>query len=208
MGGPILLTGFQPFDGHEANPTALLMERLAGAEGVVTAVLPVEYDTCAAAFDALLEQHDPIAALSFGLSFRTESVLVERLAWNRDESPKADNAGVVREDAEIVPGGPTAYGCGIPVPLLVRTLARAGLPVAISDHAGGFVCNQLYYRARHRIATVGPDVPMAFLHVPPLPDQVAGQAGRSGLAPHRLEEGVRALLGALRRALGEEIAGA
>jgi len=202
MTAPILLTGFQPFGPHAVNPTSLLMERLAGAEGVVTAVLPVEYDVCGDAFAALVEEHEPAAVLSFGLAFRTESVLIERLAWNRDESEQADTAGVVREDAPIVEDGPTAYGIGIPVPLLLRTLAAAGLPVGLSDHAGGFVCNHLYYRARHVIETRGLDLPMAFLHVPPLPEQVAGQSGRSGLPLERLEVGVRVLVDVLHQGLG------
>ncbi|MGQ9364886.1 pyroglutamyl-peptidase I family protein [Azospirillum sp. ST 5-10] len=203
MAGPLLLTGFQPFDEHAVNPTALLMERLAGMEGVITAVLPVEYDTCGTVLAGLVERHAPVAVLSFGLSFRTDSVLVERLAWNRDESDKADNAGVVRAGAEIVAGAPTAYGCGMPVPLLVRVLAQAGVPVAISDHAGGYVCNHLYFRARHMVEAGGLDLPTAFIHVPPLPEQVAGHSGRSGLAFDRLERAVRTLVDALRRGLGE-----
>lgn len=197
----ILLTGFQPFGEHAVNPTALLMERLAGEEGVATAVLPVEYDACADRFAELVETHAPIAALSFGLAFKTDYILIERLAWNRDESPQADNAGVVREDAPIAADGPAAYGCGLPVPLLLQTLARAGLPVTFSDHAGGFVCNHLYYRARHLIETRGLDIPMAFLHVPPLPEQVAGRAGRRGLEMERVELAARAALSLLRRGL-------
>ncbi|HEY0835613.1 MAG TPA: pyrrolidone-carboxylate peptidase [Azospirillum sp.] len=203
MTAPILLTGFQPFGAHGVNPTALLMERLAGTEGVVTAVLPVEYDACGDAFAALVEEHAPAAALCFGLAFRTESVLVERLAWNRDESDQADNAGVVREDAPIVEDGPTAYGTGVPVQLLLRTLAAAGMPVGLSDHAGGFVCNHLYYRARHLIESRGLDLPMAFLHVPPLPEQVAGQPGRSGMPLDRLEVAVQVLVDVLRQGLGD-----
>lgn len=207
MTAPILLTGFQPFGPHDLNPTSLLMERLAGAEGVVAAVLPVEYDACGETFAALLEEHAPAAALSFGLAFRTESVLIERLAWNRDESEQADNAGVVREDAAIVEDGPTAYGTGIPVQLMLRTLAAAGLPVGMSDHAGGFVCNHLFYRARHLIESRGLDLPMAFLHVPPLPEQVAGQSGRTGLPLDRLELGVRVLVDVLRQGLGQGVGG-
>lgn len=203
MNGPILLTGFEPFGENAINPTALLMERLAGDEGVVTAVLPVVYEASVAAFAALLERHTPIAALCFGLAARTDYITIERVAWNRDESTLPDNAGVVREDRIITADGPAAYGSGVPVPALVQTLARAGLPVSFSDHAGGFVCNHLFYRARHMIATRGLDIPMAFLHVPPLPEQVAGQSGRHGLALDRLELAGRTAVAMLRRGLGE-----
>lgn len=203
MAGPILLTGFQPFGVHAVNPTMLLMDRLAGAEGVVTATLPVEYDRCGEVFAALLDAHAPSAALCFGLSYRTDTVLIERLAWNRDETGQADNAGVVRTDAVIVEGAPPAYGCGLAVPLLVRALAGAGVPAGTSDHAGGFVCNHLYYRARHTIETRGLGIPMAFIHVPPLPEHCTDRVG--GLPIERLEAGVRAVVDAVRRSIASDI---
>ena len=202
MTAPILLTGFQPFGEHAVNPTALLMERLAGSPGVVTGLLPVEYDVCVAAFAALVEQSRPRAALCFGLAARTDYIQIERVAWNRDESEEPDNAGVVRADLPILPDGPTAYGAGLPIPLLMRELAMAGLPVTFSDFAGGFVCNHLFYRARHLIETGGLDLPMGFIHMPPLPEQVSGLPGRSGLSLDRQELAVRALVGLLQRGLG------
>ncbi len=201
---PVLLTGFEPFDGGSVNPTALLMERMAAVEGVATAVLPVEYGTCAAAFRAAVAQHQPMAALCFGMAARSDFLLVEQIAWNRDESDRPDNAGVVRPGDIIAEDGPTAYGTGMPVRFLVRTLAMAGLPVAMSEHAGGFVCNHLFYQVRHWIETEGLDLPMAFLHVPPLPEQVAGEAGRRGLSLDRLEAGAMALVTTLRQALTGE----
>ncbi|NYZ12977.1 pyrrolidone-carboxylate peptidase [Azospirillum sp. RWY-5-1] len=201
MTAPILLTGFGPFGDNAVNPTMLLMERMAALEGVVTGVLPVEYGTCADAFAALVERHQPAAALCFGLSARTDFILIERIAWNRDESDKPDNAGVVRDDVAIVEDGPTAYGAGVPIPALLQTLARAGLPVSFSDHAGGYVCNHLFYRARHLIETRGLDLPMAFLHVPPLPEQVADQPGRRGLPLDSLVLAARTAVAMLRRGM-------
>lgn len=200
---PILLTGFQPFGEHAVNPTALLMERLAGGPGVVTAVLPVEYDVCGEVFAALVAEHRPMAALCFGLAARSDYIKIERLAWNRDESEQADNAGVVRTDAPIVADGPTAYGSALPIPTLMRELAIAGLPVTFSDFAGGFVCNHLFYRARHLIETQGLDLPMGFVHLPPLPEQVADEPGRIGLPLDRQELAVRTLVGLLCQGLGD-----
>ncbi|MCW2245179.1 pyroglutamyl-peptidase [Azospirillum fermentarium] len=200
---PVLLTGFEPFDGGTVNPTALLMDRMAAAEGVVTAVLPVEYGACATAFRAAVAQHQPMAAVCFGMARHSDFILVEQLAWNRDESDRPDNAGTVRTGSAIDEDGPTAYGAGMPAPFLMRTLAAAGMPVAISDHAGGFVCNHLFYQARHWIETEGLDLPMAFLHTPPLPEQVADEPNRRGLSLDRLEAGAMALVTALRQILAE-----
>jgi pyroglutamyl-peptidase len=198
---PILLTGFQPFGEHGVNPTALLMERLAGAAGVVTAVVPVEYEVCGDVFTELVRQHRPAAAVCFGLAARTDFIQIERIAWNRDESEQPDNAGVVRQDFSIVADGPTAYGSGLPVPALIRELTIAGLPATFSDFAGGYVCNHLFYRARHLIVTENLGIPMGFIHMPPLPEQLTEQPGRPGLPLDRQELAAHTIVRFLQRGL-------
>jgi pyroglutamyl-peptidase len=199
--GGILVTGFAPFGGLDVNPSGLLAQRLARDPGVVAAVLPVSYVRATQTFIELVETHRPVAALCFGLAFKSDSVLIERIAWNRDESEQLDEDDELREDQEIVEDGPSAYGCSLPIPELLRALAMAGLPVAFSDHAGGFVCNNLFYNARHYIETQGLYLPMAFIHVPPLPEQVAEDRARFGLSMDRLETGVRGAVGWLRQGL-------
>lgn len=195
----VLLTGFEPYGDLPVNSSAALMEAMAGGEeGVVTAVLPVEYDTCALRFAELAAEHQPVAVAGFGMAPRSDFIMIERIAWNRDESKTPDNAGVVREDRAIVEGGPTAYGGGLPVPQLLRSLALAGLPVSFSDYAGGFVCNHFFYRARHYIDQAGLGIPMVFLHVPPLPEQISDK-GRTGLRLERLIVAARTTVALLRQ---------
>ncbi len=202
MTAPILLTGFAPFGEQTVDPTALLMERLAGEPGVVTATLSPVYDVCGEEMAALLDRHDPMALLCFAPSARTDSVQLERLAWNRDESERPDANGTVRLEQPIVPDGPTAYGCTLPVPRVMRELAMAGVPVSFGDFSGGFLGNHLFYRARHIIETAGLDVPMGFFHMPPLPEQAqALKGGRRGLTQQRQELAARVLVDMLRRAL-------
>lgn len=201
MAGGVLVTGFAPFGDLTVNPSGLLAQRLGDEPGVIGAVLPVSYAAAGDAFAELVERHKPAAALCFGVAAESDYLLIERIAWNRDESTAADNDGVTRENQEIVAGGPSAYGCTLPIPELMRVLALAGLPVTFSDHAGGFVCNNLFYRARHFIENRELYLPMAFIHVPPLPEQVAGQPGRRGLPLASLEMGIRDVLVWLRRGL-------
>ncbi|XKH34339.1 pyrrolidone-carboxylate peptidase [Azospirillum doebereinerae] len=202
MTAPILLTGFQPIGEGTVDPTALLMERLAGEPGVVTAILTPVYDRCGDEFAELLDRHAPMAALGFALAEATDYIRVERIAWNCDESPRPDEAGTIREQQAIAPDGPTAYGSTLPIPRVMRELAMAGLPVTFGDFSGGFLGNHLFYRARHAIETAGLDVPMGFFHMPPLPERVAEVRGRSGLPLERQELAARVLLDMLRRALG------
>jgi pyroglutamyl-peptidase len=212
---PILLTGFAPFgtppDGEPdrdpashpwaADPTALLMDRLAGEPGVVTATLPPLFDACGEAFAELLAEHRPLATLGFAYWEASDYIRLERLAWNRDESPLADAAGTVREHADIVPDGPTAYGSTLPVPRVMRELSMAGLPVTFGDFSGGFLGNHLFYRARHIIESADLDIPYGFFHMPPLPERAKELRRFGGLALERQELAVRTLVRMLRTAL-------
>ena len=92
----ILVTGFERFGPNDLNPTALLMDRLAGREDVIATVLPVEYHTSVKRFEALLDEHRPDAAVAFGLARAYDQIRLERVALNLDEAAAPDNAGVPR----------------------------------------------------------------------------------------------------------------
>jgi pyroglutamyl-peptidase len=190
----LLVTGFGPFGPHDLNPTALLMARLNGTANVVTAVLPVEYGASVARFLELVDRHRPDAAIAFGLAWTADRILVERIALNLDEAERPDQAGVRRRGCRIAADGPVGYWSTLPVDRLITAVDAAGLPVAGSPHAGGYVCNHLFFGVRHRLETEGPVIPMGFVHVPPLPEQVAGLDGRSGLELDHLEQAARIIL--------------
>ena len=123
----ILVTGFERFGPNDLNPTALLMDRLAGRDGVIAAVLPVEYHTSVKRFEALLDEHRPDAAVAFGLARSYDQIRVERVALNLDEAAVPDNAGVLRCGLRIVEDGPVGYWSTLPVDRLIDALDRSGL---------------------------------------------------------------------------------
>jgi pyroglutamyl-peptidase len=167
--GRILVTGFGPFGPNGENPTALLMDRLAGRDGIVTAVLPVEYRTSILRFEALLTEHRPDAAIAFGLAAKSDRILIERVALNLDDAILPDNAGLLRQGERIAGDGPVGYWSTLPVDRLIAALQSAGLPASGSGHAGGYVCNHLFYGVRHGLECAGSAMPMGLIHVPPLP---------------------------------------
>jgi pyroglutamyl-peptidase len=79
----------------------------------------------------------------------------------------------------VLPGGPAAYWATLPVTRIVSALVEAGVPAAASSDAGGFVCNHLFYGLMHLIASERPDIRGGFVHLPCLPQQVAGSGGPS-----------------------------
>ncbi|MEW9520221.1 hypothetical protein [Streptomyces tubercidicus] len=55
-------------------------------------------------------------------------------------------------------------------------MSAAGLPASVSNTAGTFVCNHVFYGLAHLIATELPGIRGGFVHVPYAPEQVLDRA--------------------------------
>ena len=70
----------------------------------------------------------------------------------------------------ILADAPAAYFATIPVHEIVRSLRAQKLPVQLEFASGGYVCNEIFYRAAHAYA--GTTTKVGFVHVPLLPEMV------------------------------------
>ena len=201
-GGPlrILLTGFKPYDGMARNPTEQLMRRapeaLADIPDVTlrTIVLDTDYQLSEQQFMAALNDFRPDAVLSFGLSRRLDEIKLERIAINVDDAPIVDTGGKLRHGQKIAEEGPVGYWTTIPIDAILHALHDSGIPAGISNHAGAYVCNHLYYFGLHAIATQGLPTRMGFIHVPPLPEMVRDEPSRSGMSMSQLLQSARIVI--------------
>ena len=175
----ILVTGFEPFGGDSINPAWLVAQHLAGvhwAGAQVQAVqLPCVFGLSAQVLVQAVAQHQPDVVLALGLAQGREGISIERVAINVDDARIPDNAGQQPIDTPVVPGGPAAYFSTLPIKRLAQGLQQAGHPVHISQTAGTFVCNHVFYALQHHLH--GQGVMSGFVHLPALPEQAA-RAGR------------------------------
>ena len=173
----ILLTGFTRFLDFRENPTEELMKRLSqghnfpGAE-IRTRVLEVNYGPAEEAFLQELSSFKPHGVILFGLNFRIDHIALERIAVNIDDAGKPDNTGTTRTGSLIAEDGPVAYWTTLPVREMEATLRKAEIPVKISNHAGAYLCNHLFYHGLHTIHRLKLEIPLGFIHVPPFPGQL------------------------------------
>jgi pyroglutamyl-peptidase len=93
-------------------------------------------------------------------------ISLERIALNLDDESSPDNAGLVRSGRPIVRSGPVAYRSTLPLESMRRALDRRGFGAAISNHAGTYVCNHVFYVARHEIERMGSHASCGLIHVP------------------------------------------
>lgn len=172
----ILVTGFGPFEGIEENPSGALAAELGRAADVEAEVLPVEWGRIDDFVSTTLAVRWR-AVLMLGVAADRDSVSLERVAVNLSEPARKDVTGALAPSRRLVEGAPDAYFSTLPIHALETALVRAGFPVTRSPSAGTFLCNALFYRARHALAERG--TPCGFVHVPPTPGLVKGNEGVS-----------------------------
>ncbi|MGF1686529.1 pyroglutamyl-peptidase I [Photobacterium japonica] len=169
----ILITGFEPFGGERINPAleavrALADVPLVGGEMVVCTVPVVRY----AAIDtviAAIKQHQPDVVITVGQAAGRAAITPERVAINVDDYRIADNGGHQPIDEAIVDAGPAAYFSTLPIKAITQTLQDHGIPAQISNTAGTFVCNHLFYGIQHYLRDTA--IRHGFVHIPLLPAQ-------------------------------------
>ena len=195
----VLVTGFEPFGGDEVNPSwlaahALHGKRIAG-HLVVAAQLPTVFDRSLVVLRELLASNKPALVVCTGQAGGRAAVGLERVAINVNDARIADNAGAQPVDAPVIAGGPAAYFSSLPIKAMLAALESAGLRAEVSQTAGTFVCNHVFYGLMHELATQPAlaGVRGGLVHVPWLPQQ-----GQPSMA---LDDIVRGLEVAIERAL-------
>jgi pyroglutamyl-peptidase len=177
----ILVTGFEPFGGQSLNPSWEVARALHGwtLEGAqITSVqLPCVFALALPALQQAMAQHRPDIVLALGQAEGRCDFSVERVAINVMDARIADNAGAQPIDVPVIAGGPAAYFSTLPIKSLVAGLKAAGFPASVSQTAGTFVCNQVFYALQHTLAGLG--VHSGFVHLPLLPEQAAHWKGPS-----------------------------
>jgi pyroglutamyl-peptidase len=106
-----------------------------------------------------------------------------------DDASILDNAGKQPIDAAIVADGPVAYFATLPIKAIVRAMRERGLVAGVSQTAGTFVCNHVFFGLMHH--TAGMPLRAGFIHVPYLPEQVAERPGVPSMALEDIVAGLR-----------------
>ncbi len=195
----MLMTGFEPFDGAEVNPTeevlALLQANPPLGTDLHTLLLPVDGEKLPQVLLPRLEETRPDIVLMLGQATGRSAFSIERVALNWLDYRIPDNSGRRIQDRPILPDGPAAYFTTLPTRALLEHLRATGLPAELSYHAGTYLCNQAFYLACHWAATHSPTTRVGFIHVPALPSQVCTQEKPvPSMGLNLIEMGVRWLL--------------
>ena len=189
----LLITGFEPFGGEPVNPSwkaVKLLPDVIGEYELCKLEIPVVFGLAAQTVLQKAVQIQPNVILCIGQAGGRDAVTPERIGINVQNARIPDNAGNQPAEEAVVPGGPDGLFSTVPVTRMAQAIRDAGLPGAVSNTAGTYVCNDTLYALLHHY--VGTLVRVGFIHVPYLPEQ-----GTPNLPLERTAQALQAAIEAL-----------
>lgn len=196
----ILLTAFTPFDGESINPALEAMKLLPDKIGnlaVLKLEVPTVFGKSANLVLETMEREKPDFVLSIGQAGGRAEITPERIAINIDDARIPDNEGNQPMDSPIYLDGENAYFSTLPVKAMVEAIKKEGLPAALSNSAGTYVCNHLLYSVLYYIQINALPIKAGFIHVPYIPEQTVEKKDKPSLALSEIVRGLKASIEAI-----------
>lgn len=144
----VLITGFDPFGGEKINPAweavRALPDNIDGIE-VVKLQIPTVFKKSAKKLFENIDSVKPDVVICVGQAGGRYEFSVERVAINVDDGRIPDNDGYQPVDSPVFEDGENAYFSTLPIKAIVEEVKKAGIPAAVSNTAGTYVCNHIMY---------------------------------------------------------------
>ncbi|MBX3201229.1 MAG: hypothetical protein KF894_24030 [Labilithrix sp.] len=165
-----LLSGFGPFAGVPVNPSWQAVEPL---DGVVIAgydvrviQVPVSWDEALPTYFEAYDRLRPAIAIASGVARGGSGIRIETTA--RNYAAGTDVTGAWWAAGPIEPSAPSTYDATLPVHRLIDALGRTHHARTLSDNAGDYLCNFLFFGLMRKVAAEdsGRGVVAGFVHVP------------------------------------------
>ena len=166
----ILVTGFTAFSTHSANISQSIMEEISnsGLDGldVETMLLTVDAAGSKAVARELSAGAEFRAILHLGLSAGSERIRMERYGRNEFRMAIPDNSGRLVKHGGIIDHAPEHIQTNASARVLDEEFANA-VEVIWSEDAGGYICNETYFRTLFAAGVSPGSVPtVLLLHLP------------------------------------------
>lgn len=163
-----LVTGFEPFLDVISNPTESLVKSLKAHDSyqydLILKVLPVEYDKSWIELQKVIETVKPDLILSFGVARSRFKIEFERIGINFRSRNVKDNSGDLIGSSTLIESGPDGIFTNLNLDEVIENLKTKGIEVGVSNSAGTYVCNSLFYKTLNMCKSE--NCLIGFVHVP------------------------------------------
>ena len=191
----LLITGFEPFAGESMNPSYDAVKRLPekiGEWNIVKELLPVGFKEGPEKLEEFIHKWEPQVVICVGQAGGRSCVNIERVAVNMADATIADNFGVMPDEQVLIKDGPDGFFSNLPVKKMAKNVIDHGYPCVVSNTAGTFVCNSVFYKALYMAAADGNIMGAGFIHVPFVYQQLVGdKISRPGMSLDGIAESIR-----------------
>ena len=163
----ILISGFEPFGNRPVNVSWEIAKKFKDTAGLKVILLPVSFSNAHNSLINMIESKDYDLIIMMGeTAASNDAVRLERVALNMKDSLMSDNEGKKGDEEEIVAGASKAYFTKFPVKKTALALKDKGYRVKVTNSAGTFVCNSLYYNVLHYLEENKIQTKALFVHLP------------------------------------------
>ena len=196
----ILVTGVDPFGSDKINPAIEAVKKLPdtikGAK-IIKLEIPTVFNKSAQVVHQAIVKEQPDYVLNVDQAGGRSALTPERVAININDGRIPDNDGYQPLDEPIQPDGDTAYFTQLPIKPMAKAIRAAGLPAIVSNTAGTYVCNHIFYQVQYMRTKEFPKLKAGFIHIPFLPEQVITRPNQPSMALADIIKGLTAAIGAI-----------
>lgn len=167
----LLITAFPVFSSHSTNVSEDVMKIILGMSpkslNVEAELLAVDKQGSCLISQKIRDGVKYRGIIHLGLASNRDRINLERVAKNLISMSEPDNSGRRIESQKIETDGPPNLETTAPIHILDEEFEHDDF-VEWSTDAGGFVCNETYYRTLYALnQTDNSDTPTIFVHLPP-----------------------------------------
>ncbi|GKS23536.1 pyroglutamyl-peptidase I [Staphylococcus argenteus] len=196
----ILVTGFAPFDNQKINPSWEAVSQLEdhiGEHKINKLKLPTSFKKVDTIINNALASNHYDVVLAIGQAGGRNAITPERVAINIDDARIPDNDDFQPIDQSIHLDGVPAYFSNLPVKAMTQSIIDQGLPGALSNSAGTYVCNHVLYHLGYLKEKYYSHLRFGFIHVPYIPEQVVGKLNTPSMPLEKIVAGLTAAIEAI-----------
>ena len=191
----LLVTGFEPFGKYKENSSWAVAEKVAalGVDGLKVVQLPVSFNGVAAALRKAVEEYCPNVIIMLGQAAGIDYIKLERIAINMMDSVAPDNNGFIPDEEPICKDGAAALFTNMDIKALRRAVEEQGVAAKVSNSAGLYVCNRLYYEAL-RLCGERTGMKALFVHLPLYEGQPSATEGKSVMPVDEMTKAIETII--------------
>ncbi|WP_419880672.1 pyroglutamyl-peptidase I [Peribacillus sp. B-H-3] len=191
----VLVTGFDPFGGEQVNPALESVKKLKGItisdHEIKVKEIPTVFHKSIDHLKEAIRESDPAIVICVGQAGGRHDLSIERVAINVDDARIPDNDQNQPIDKEVIKGGPVGYLSTLPIKAIVKEMNAQGIPASVSQSAGTFVCNHLFYGLMHELHSLPKNIRGGFIHIPYLPEQAIGKGSQPSMSVETIVKGLK-----------------